>query len=258
MPSPIKTTLIMKKIQLSLVAVLLLAVVACTKNTGSAPLTGSNVSNAEAASMVAGSVSLNSNGVATIASDATLDAFVIVNTPNSCGTIKSDSISRQSNAGAPFTYSYKLKYSFTVDCDVKNKPDSLSSILTYSGSFSGPKLSSSNTGSSYFTVNGLLTAANAFVINGDYKRAGSFSSKVDTTNHGNSNVDIVINSLTVLKHSRSIVSGNAAISVTGDVPKKGSFTYTGTLVFNNNGTATLTLNGTVYIINLSSGDCARV
>lgn len=247
----------MKKVQLIFTAMLLLGAVACKKNS-SLPSVNNNVSNAEAASIVAGSVSVNSNGVASLAGDATLDAINIGNTPNACGTIKSDSISRQSSAGASVTYSYNLKYKFTVDCNSNSQPDSLSSTLTYSGSFSGPKLSSNNSGSSVFIVNGLLPTATDFVINGEFKRTGSFSSKVDTTNHGNSNIDIVINSLTVLKHSHTITSGNTAISVTGDVPKKGSFSYTGTLVFNGNGTATLTLNGTVYVIKLDTGDCVRV
>ena len=255
---PYQTMLIMKKVQLIFTAMLLLSAIACKKNSSTSPVINGNVSNAEAASMVAGSVSLNSNGVASLAGDATIDAIAIGSLPNACGTIKSDSISRQSSAGSAVTYSYKLKYSYTVDCNSSSQPDSLSGALTYSGSFNGPNLSSSNSGSSIFTVNGLLPTATDFVINGEFKRAGSFSSKVDTTHHGNSNVAIVINSLTILKHSRTIVSGNAAISVTGDVPNKGSFSYTGTLVFNGNGTATLTLNGTVYVIKLDSGDCARV
>jgi len=248
----------MKKIHLSLVAMLLLGAVACTKNNGSMPAVGGNVSSDEAASMVAGSVSLNSNGVANLAGDAAVDATIIVATPNACGTIKSDSISRKSSAGAAFSFSYSLKYNFTVDCNSSNQPDSLSSMLTYSGSFSGPRISSTNSGSSNFTVNGLLPAATDFVVNGEYKRAGSFASKIDTTNHGSSNIDIMIHALTVTKHVRTIASGSANISVTGSVPNKGSFSYTGTLVFNGNGTATLTLNGTVYIINLNSGDCSRV
>jgi len=251
----------MKKISLSLVAMLLLGAVACRKSNSLSPGGGNNntnVSNQEAADMVAGSISINSNGVTDLALDASLDATNIGHTPDACGTIKSDSISRQSTAGSAFSYSYKSKYSFTVDCNSSNVPDSLSSTLTYSGSFSGPNLASSNSGSSVFDVNGLLPTAADFVINGEYKRSGSFNSKIDTSNHGNSNIDIVINSLTLKKPSRSIVSGNAAISVTGDVPKKGSFNYTGTLVFNGNGTATLTLNGTVYLINLYTGERQKV
>jgi hypothetical protein len=246
----------MKKIQLSFIAMLLLGAVACKKN-GSSPSMSSNVSNAEAADMVAGSISRNSNGVANVSDDATANAAVVVSTHVACGTIRSDTISRKSPAGSPVTFSYNLTYNFTVNCS-NNVPDNLASSLIYSGSFSGPHISSSNSGSSIFTVTGLLPAATTFVLNGEYKRAGTFQSKIDTTNHGNSNVDIVVTALTVTKSTRTIASGNASISVTGSVPKKGSFSYTGTLVFNGDGTATLTLNGTVYTINLADGTRIRV
>ncbi len=144
-----------------------------------------------------------------------------------------------------------------VNC-VNNVPDNLSSNLIYFGNFSGPNLSSSNSGSTAFTVGGLAPSANDFVINGEFKRAGTFQSKVDTTNHGNNSIDIKVTALTIVKASRTIAGGNATISITGDVPKKGSFSYTGTLVFNADGTATLTLNGTVYTINLSSGTRVKV
>jgi hypothetical protein len=246
----------MKKIKLSLAALLLFAAVAC-KKTSNSPVITANVSNAEAADMVAGSLSLNSNGVADIASDATINASVYVNTHVACGTTKSDSISRHSPAGATRTYSYNLKYNFTVSC-TNNELSNIASNVTYSGSFSGPDLSSTNSGSSIFTIASLSPTATDFIINGEYKRSGSFQSKVDTTNHGNSSVDIVITNLEVTKTGHKIVGGTATISITGDVPKKGSFTYTGTLVFNGNGTVTLTLNGTVYTINLDSGERVRV
>jgi hypothetical protein len=248
----------MKKVKLSLVAILLLGAVACNKTNNSVSPGGTvhptpNVSNAEAADLVAGSLSLNSNGVANVAGDATLNAINMINTHAQCGTIRADTISRQSTVGAAYTYSYNLTYNFTVNCNSSSQPDSLSSSLVYSGSFNGPNLSSTNSGSSVFTVNGLAPGSTDFVINGEYKRSGSFKSKIDTTNVGNSNVDIVIKALTITRPGRTIASGTATISVSGDVPKKGSFSYTGTLVFNGDGTATLTLNGTVYTINLSTG-----
>ncbi len=243
----------MKKIKLSFLGMLLLGAVACTKNTSNVPAMNSNVSNAEAADMVAGSVSLNSNGVANVATDVSVSANVFVGAHLTCGTTKADSISRKSTTGSSVTYSYNLKYNYTLKCDANNNPDSLSSSLIYSGSFNGPNLSSTNSGSSIFTVGELSSSSADFVINGEYKRSGSFQSKIDTTNAGNNNVDIVVNGLTVKKIGQTIVSGNASISVSGNVPKKGSFSYTGTLVFNADNTATLTLNGVVYTINMVTG-----
>jgi hypothetical protein len=246
----------MKKIQLSVVALLLLSAVACQKSgyidRGGIGVNG-NVSNSEAADMVSASLASSSDGVANIADDVTQSAASLATSHVSCGTVKSDSVSRQSAAGAINTYSYKSTYLYKVICDGSSQPDSLSSSLIYSGSFSGPNLSSTNSGSSIFKVAGLPSTTTNYVINGEYKSAGSFKSKVDTTNTGSSNIDIAIQALTLAKQTRTIASGNANITVTGSVPKKGSFSYTGTLVFNGNHTATLTLNGTVYTINLVNG-----
>src|ERR1700735_3468262 len=156
----------MKKIKLPLVAILLLGAVACNKTNNSVNPGGThptpNVSNAEAADLVAGSLSLNSNGVANVAGDATLNATNMINTHVKCGTIRADTISRQSTAGATYTYSYNMTYNFAVNCNSSSQPDSLSSSLVYSGSFKGPNLSSTNSGSSIFTVNGLAPGSTDF------------------------------------------------------------------------------------------------
>ena len=247
----------MKKVILSLVVVSLLGVVACQKGYYGGPSinhgpTGS-VSSDEAADMVANSLSAGSNGVANIAGDVTNKATSFARTHLGCGTLRADTISRQSPSGSSTTYTYNLQYNYVVICGTDSKPDSLSSSLIYSGSFNSANLSSSNSGSSIFGVSGLDSAAADFVINGEYKSSGSFSSKIDTANHGSNNIDIAIKVLTLKKPSRTIVSGTASIAVSGSVPKRGSFNYTGTLVFNGDGTATLTLNGTVYKINLNTG-----
>lgn len=249
----------MQKIKLTFMAMLLLGAVACNKSNNSLPsqrLTV-NVTTDEAADMVASSLSLNSNGVADVANDATLSASTMATNHAKCGTVRADTISRQSSAGASTTYSYNLTYNYTVNCNNDNQPDSLASSLIYSGSFNGPNLSSSNSGSSIFTVSGLLPTAADFVINGEYKRTGAFKSKIDTTNAGNSNIDIAIKALTLKRPGRAIVSGSATISITGTVPKKGAFSYTGTLVFNDDNSATLTINGIVYKINVITGSRLR-
>jgi hypothetical protein len=247
----------MKKIQFSFLALVLLGAVSCNKSNTSPAVSG-NVSNAEAADIAASSLSSNSNGVANISDDATSTAQTMAVANATCGTVKSDTISRSSAPGAAYAYTYHSTYHYTVKCSSLNVPDSLLTNLAYSGSFSGPNLSSSNSGSSLFTVGGLGSASTAFVINGEHKRSGQFKSKIDTTNAGYSSTDIVITNLTLKKPSRMIESGSATISVTGNVPKEGNFSYTGTIVFNGDGTAKLTLNGTAYTINLFSGRRIRI
>jgi hypothetical protein len=249
----------MKRFKFPLFMLLLLGAAACNKSVSTKPnttVTGS-VTTDDAADMVAGSLSSNSNGIASVAADATLNASVMYDLHLKCGTVRSDTISRQGGSGTPFSFSYKLTYNFMVDCNSSSQPDSLSSNLTYSGSYSGPNLSSSNSGSSIFGVGGLLPTDTAFVINGEYKRAGSFNSKADTADHGNSNVDITVSGLKLKKPGRMIESGTATFNITGTGPHKGSFSFSGTIVFNADGTATVTVNGTIYTINLATGDRRR-
>ena len=241
----------MKKIKFSFFALLLVGAMACNKSDKS---TSANVSGSittdDAADMVAGSLSANSNGLANVSADATLDATTYVNAHVGCGTAKSDTISRH-NSGSNWSYSYQLTYNYVVNC-VNNVPDNLSSNLTYSGNFSGPNMTSTNSGTSDFTVGGLAPGSNTFVINGEYKRSGSFASKIDTTHNGNSNIDINVSALTLTRPGRVIASGTATFSISG-TSKKGSFSFTGTVVFNGDGTAKVTINGTVYTINLTTG-----
>jgi hypothetical protein len=257
------TNYVMKNVKLSLLAVLLLGAVACqksntSKQSGTAPTVSGSITTDDAADIASGALSQNSNGVSDMATDATTNASAFEAFHPKCGTIRSDTVSRQSASGSQYTYSYSLTYNFVVDCNSSSQPDSLSSNLTYSGSYSGPNMSGTNSGSSSFGVGGLLSTDTAFVINGEYKRAGAFASKVDTAKHGNTNVDLVVTNLTLRKPGRMIESGSATISITGSTPRRGTFSYTGTIVFNGNNTAKLTINSIVYTINLLTGMRQRI
>lgn len=247
----------MKNIKLTCAFLLLLGAVACKKsaNTPATKISG-NLTTNDAASMVAGSLSANTNGVSRTVADATLNASLMFNTHVQCGMTRSDTISRQNSRDSAFSYSFHLTYNFMVDCN-NNVPDSLSSNLTWNGSFTGPNWSNSNSGSSIFGVGGLLPTDTAYVVNGQFKRSGSFNSKTDTAKNGNNSVNIAVSNLLVKKHSRMIEGGTATFSIAGTTPKKGSFSFTGTIVFNADGTATVTINGTVYTVNLSEGNWHR-
>lgn len=243
----------MKNVKFYVLILLLAAAVSCKKDGGVSLKGKANVSTDEAADMVAASVSSNFNGVAGVSGDVSVSAQVFAGAHLACGTVKSDSVSRSFN-GSHVSYSYKLKYSYTVNCNADNVPDNLSSNLSYSGWYNGPHISSTNSGSSSFTVAGLTSSATSFAINGQYKRDGSFKSKVDTTNAGSNSIDITVQSLVVTKLNHKIASGSASFTITGNVPKKGNFSYVGTIVFNGDGTAKLTVNGTIYIVDLETGE----
>ena len=254
----------MKTFKLSLIVLLMLGAFSCKKDNNSST---STVTTDQAADIAAGSLAENSDGFASVTDDIAVNAQGINSTSSGltvnstqatnsvhqeCGTTLTDSVTRNVTLDS-VTVNYFFKYSHTLNCNSNNMPDNVINVLTYHGTFDGPRLSSSNSGSANVTIAGLTQTATAFVVNGEYVRDGSFQSKVGNKASGNSHIDIVGTNITVSKTDRKIVSGNATISITGTGPKGNSFSYTGKIVFNGDGTATLTINSAVYTINLATG-----
>jgi hypothetical protein len=251
----------MKTIRLSAAMLLVLVWAACTKSDYRGGIVTTilpgNVNSSQAADMISTSISLNSGGVLNIVGDIALNARAFVDTHLACGSAKTDSVTRTNTQGATTTYNYNAKYLYTLLCNSSNQPDTLTGVVSYATIVNSPRLSSNNSGSTNFIVSKLNVDSNAYSISGEYKTSGSFQSKVDTAYAGSNNVDIVLNNLSVTKYYRMISSGSAIFNLTGTVPKNGNFSYTGTIVFNNNNTANVTLNGTVYIVNLLTGQTTK-
>lgn len=255
----------MKNFKLSLIILLMLGAFSCKKDNNTS--SSSSVTTDQAADIAAGSLAENSDGFASVTDDIAVNAQGISSTHSNltvnstqatnsvhqaCGTTLTDSVTRNITIDS-VTVNYTFDYSHTLNCNSSNVPDNVINTLTYKGSFDGPRLSSSNSGSANATIAGLSPTATDFVLNGEYVRDGSFQSKIGNKASGNSHIDIVGTNITLSKPDRKIVSGSATISITGTGPKGNSFSYTGTIVFNGDGTATLTINSAVYTINLVTG-----
>lgn len=246
----------MKTKRLPVIALLLLTIASCKKDaviTGDTKLSAS-ISVQDAAAMVSTSLASNSNGVASLTYDVSVKSQYILDTHLACGDVITDTVTHSSITGASTTYGYGLGYTYTLNCNTNNLPDNITGKLNYSGSFDGPRFSSANIGTSTFKVTDLPAASADYMINGSYYRTGSFASKTDTTNHGSSNTSIVLKDIKVTRSGRIIQSGTATFTITGTVPKKAAFNYTGSIVFNGDGTAKLTLNGSVFVVALATGE----
>ena len=210
----------------------------------------------EAADLVTASVSTNTQGALDGFNDVSISSETRINIDSLCGTVWTDSVNRSIPPvqGVTNSYSYKADYSYALNCTNGIFNNSATITSTYSGSFADASLSSIFSGSSNFTIGGLGRSFTAYTINGEYKRSGSFQSLTDTSYRGTHNVDITFTNFALVKPLDIIKPGStASFTISGGMPSKGSFNYTGTIVFNGGNNATLTINGTVYLINLATG-----
>jgi len=251
----------MKTLRLPFAALLLLGVAACNKGNVSFNGSANTTTNAtdQAASLVTAALSENTNGAFNTFSDVSIETQAHVSIDSLCGTTWTDSITRKTSATpSGVSYNYSAKYTYTLNCDSVTKKGiyngSSTATSEYSGSYTGPNLSSTNSGSSMVVIQGLGRGSSYYTVNGEYKQSGSYTSKTDT---GTNSVNITLTNVELTKPFQFVKSGTATISVSGMSSKNGSFSYSGVLVFNSGNSATLTLNGTVYIINLVNGTSKR-
>lgn len=237
-----------------LVLMVLVSAAACDEDDS----TPAVVSNEEAADMVATSLAEESSGMTTVVADATSAAQDALGTEGgrkaSCGYSENHAVTKTNRESAIITYSYDYSYSYEMTCNTDDEPLTLVSGADFTGSFDAPRLASAHTGKSDLNISALDETATSYLVNGSYSRTGTFESRVRNKNTSTSTVLISLDEITVDKEGNEIVNGSASVSITGEVPGQGNFSLEGSIVFEGNDKATLTIDGTTYSIDLETAE----
>ena len=211
----------------------------------------------EAALIVSSSLASNTSGVSAVtgkAADVTVD-MLAANAGGrraACGLSQNVDLSGSSPDGAVIAYSYDFSYKFKLNCNEESQPSDVSVNLSYSGSFDAPKLSAEHSGLAELGVTGLEDAQSEFLLNGLYKRSGSFEHK-EKEQSGSSTVEITLSDVVVDKQAHKIISGTGTYALSGNIPGKGEFNYNGSIVFDGLG-AVIDVKGAKFNANLNNGE----
>lgn len=164
-----------------------------------------------------------------------------------CGVPFDTSVS-VSLTSSNITANYTHTWNALLSCN-GSVPSSLTFSGNYSGNFSSPRMESSNTGTRNWVLTGLQPSVQVYTLNGSFSRSGSHTSKVRNKNTFNTTIQIDVTNLTVSKSTYRIQNGTGTAHVVCNVLNGNNYTYDGDIVFNS-GTATLTINGNTYTIQL--------
>lgn len=217
-----------------------------------------SITSDEAASIVA--VSLASNGVNSISSTSAEYASNAVDGDAggrvaTCGLSESFDYSTASDEGAAVAFSFDFKYDFELRCE-GDKPSALTIGLDYTGGFHSSNHSIQCTGLADLDLDGLHTDASAFVMNGEYKYDGSFVDK-QKNQSVSSNIVMTLTDISISKTLYQITSGKGTYAISGSVPSKGSFKYSGEIKFLGAGQAEVSVNGVVYVADMNVGTATK-
>ena len=194
----------------------------------------------EAAEIVENSVSDRSAGATLPTVDVTQ---LIESALTNCGIPGDTTLQRSKTTGA-VTYNYTFNLGWLVNCNNLNIPQSASVTVGGNGAFATARWTGADTASGSLTLTGLSPQATAYVLAGNYTLQGSATGnyrKVDPTL--SCNTALTLTDLNIRKSDHKITGGTGTAVVTVSSANGQTQTVNGALLFNGDGTVTLTVNG---------------
>lgn len=219
------------------------------------------VTNDEVAEMVSMSLSENAMGatamvqtsVGTAGSMSASNAPQKVKSENADYTFSNDTtFTVSSKSGARITYLLTATYGYEFTVNPQGQITSASESYSYSGNYNAPRISSTHTGSGTLKLTNMNTSI--CTVNGTFIRIASTETKGISPKSSNSETHFNFTNIMVNKSTSTIQSGIATLTISGSVPNKGDFSYTGSITFNGDNMATLVIKDKTYTVNLKTGD----
>lgn len=155
-----------------------------------------------------------------------------------------------SYSGALTQANYTINWGYVLGCNL-GVPSSVIVDASSSGTYSTSKVKSNDNTSANLNITGVEPSSSTLNFSGDLNRNGSQTITINSnTQEVTSTITLNLTNLTVNKTSYEIESGTGTALVTANNGSD-TFSFSGNIVFNGGGSATLTINGNTYTINLN-------
>lgn len=222
---------------LAIAAILALSLNSCKKDNASGT-SNTTVTEADAAELATNAIIPASGGfVVQVNSSVT----IYKNVKLSCGVAKDSSITKSSVAGSSQAYNYSLNWNYLLNCSGA-VPNDLTFNFSGQSQYDGPRMASNDNSTGGFVLTGLAPTASAYILNTTYTRNGSQTSRIGRNYSFTSTLSIKSSNINVDKTTLKILSGTAAVAISGASSSGKSFNFNGTITFKGDNKATLILN----------------
>lgn len=203
------------------------------------------MSEEEAVEVIESAMSADAQGIAGEAADVAKAADTYAQ-ESLCGS-SGDSTLNYSITKPNLTASYSVAWNWELVCQGPI-PQALLFGRTIQGSYVTNRMESDDSGTSDWSVTSLI-AGDAYIVNGNYTRTGWQQSKIGQQNDFSSTLNADVTDLEVDKATQEVVGGLASFTLSASSSGGQTASYSGTIEFLGNQSATLTVNGNTYTLN---------
>lgn len=198
------------------------------------------ITNSEAAEIIEDAVANRTAGFTMPA----VDAAQILETYLSTCNVPGDTSVNRSKSGTAASYDYIFSMEWLVICSNLGVPQSAAFDIMGNGDFSSPHWSGTDATVGDLTFTGLSPQELDYIINGSYDLTGNLTGSLRRVSPSiDCLVALDLANLTMDKSTYKITGGSGLATVTASTANGQSKMLIGTIVFNGNGSATVTVNG---------------
>ncbi|MEO1414381.1 MAG: hypothetical protein AAFW00_03840 [Bacteroidota bacterium] len=145
---------------------------------------------------------------------------------------------------------YTGTWTFLLSCNTFNIPETANFTSFSDATYSTTRINSEDSVAFTGSIEGIEFSSNDYVLGGTYIRTGTQdltgpNQQIDLS----STLEFDLTGVIVNKGGNGIQSGVGTFTFTGNTPEE-TYSFDGTIQFNGNGTATVTINGETFVINL--------
>ena len=237
----------MQFLKTSLFTLLALAAISCNKNADDDSLFV--VTEEEAVVLIEASLSEEAAGASATTAEYVRAYEAEIEQNVQCNVSEQTTYNLTYNGSVAQT-NYRFEWDYLIACNSLSIPESATFNASGNGTYSTNRIESADASTFSANVTGLEPSVSALTFNGSFARSGT---QRLTTNQNTrtiiSSFTSQLNDLVVSRTNYQIDSGTGSFTLTG-TNNQNQFSFTGTIEFTGNQTATVTLNGSSYNISL--------
>lgn len=211
----------------------------------------------ESAEIVSSSVATDIVGITTdlsaFSSQVSVDGGRLEATNSiSCGQLKDTTIT-SNYTGQYITFDFSSAYSLELICTEQGLPNELTASFLIQGDYDGQRLTAEGDTEGNLSLTGFGLSNVAYTLSGSVDRDYLIVQKEGEQNGYNSLSEIQLQSVLIDKETGLIAGGVALYNVSGSRVNGDTFSFTATVTFNGDRTATIVTENREFIVNLATG-----
>ncbi|TNF45897.1 MAG: hypothetical protein EP305_12715 [Bacteroidetes bacterium] len=202
------------------------------------------ISEEDAVDYIAYTLSQNGDGIAKQSSDIAKDMSQVISFLP-CGATKDTTVHFTISGAISADFTFVRHYELVCSTDT-----SIICSGTNTGYFENNKLKINNSSTRQWTTTGIGVNYSNYTFNGTSSGGGTWISKVRREKTINTDWTIVNTNVIIDKTTRKITSGSGTFNLSCSVVDGNDYTYSGTITYNGNGSATIVINGNTYTVQI--------